>query len=294
MIKYLGKSLVVSVGEEDLENLSAKQGLLQGKSVGELKILVIGDLHLGYEEVLNKSGVLVGRKLFEEMLFDLEEIFKVIEKGKMVNVKADEGEEVKDDKLVVDGGVGLGDNDEKRSAGKIVDKVILLGDIKHDFGEINRQEWSDTLKLFEFLEERCGELIVIKGNHDNMLQGIARQRDVVVRESYVFGEYCFMHGDKDILEAWGKNIKTWVIGHVHPAVKLSDGVKTEKYKCFLTGKFKGRKVIIVPSFSEYSSGSDFRESDLNCAWGFDVLKFEVGVVGEDLRVLDFGKLGKIE
>jgi len=237
MIKYIGKCLLLNVGEQRKE-----------------KILVIGDLHLGFEESLNRSGVLISRKMFEELLEDLDEIFSAV------------GE---------------------------VDKIVLLGDVKNDFGEINKQEWSDVVKLFEYLEDKCKEIVIIKGNHDNMLKGIAKQRDIEVKDYFVLGEYCFLHGDKDFPAIYDKRIKYWIVGHAHPAVKLSDGVKIEKYKCFLIGKYKGKKIIIVPSFFEYSAGSDFRENDLNLAWPFNVEKFEVCVVGEDLKVLDFGKLGKL-
>ena len=57
-ISYIGKCLLVEV---------------LGK-----KILSVGDLHLGYEEALNISGV--GRKLFGEMIKDFEEIFEKIGK----------------------------------------------------------------------------------------------------------------------------------------------------------------------------------------------------------------------
>ena len=248
MIKYIGKCLLLDVGEQ-LQPLKKVLGVKKKE-----KVLVIGDLHLGYEESLNKSGVLISRKMFEELLKDLDEIFSVV------------GE---------------------------VDKIVLLGDVKHDFGEINRQEWSDVIKLFEYLEDRCKDIVIIKGNHDNMLQGIAKQRDIEVKDYFILENMAFLHGDKDFPGIYDKKIKYWIVGHAHPAVKLSDGVKVEKYKCFLSGRYKGKKVIIVPSFFEYSAGSDFRENDLNLAWPFNVDKFEVGVVGEDLKVLDFGKLGKL-
>ena len=47
-ISYIGKCLLISE---------------KGK-----KILIIGDLHLGYEEVLNQGGVFVTRKMFDEMI----------------------------------------------------------------------------------------------------------------------------------------------------------------------------------------------------------------------------------
>ena len=89
--------------------------------------------------------------------------------------------------------------------------------------------------------------------------------------------------DKTFDRMLDRGIKYWIFGHGHPAVKITDGVKIEKYKCFLSGKFKGREIIIVPSFFEYSEGSDPRENDLGMAWKFDLEKFNVWAVGEDLE-----------
>ena len=54
-IEYIGKCLLVET---------------DGK-----RVLVVGDLHLVYEEALQRAGVSVGRKLFGEMMEDFEKIF---------------------------------------------------------------------------------------------------------------------------------------------------------------------------------------------------------------------------
>ena len=238
-ISYLGKCLLIS------EN---------GK-----KILVVGDLHLGYEETLNQAGIFLTRKMFEEVIAYFELIFSRIGK---------------------------------------VDNIVLLGDIKHKFGDILRQEWNDVLRLFDYLQSKLnedGKIIITKGNHDVILEPIAKKREFVeMKDYFVFKEIVFLHGDRDFVEIHDKKIKCWIMGHGHPAVKLSDGVKVEDYKCFLSGRFKNRGVIILPSFFEYSEGSDPRESDLKMGWDFNFNKFNVLVVGEDdLKVLDFGELGRL-
>jgi len=236
-IDYIGKCLLV----ED-----------EGK-----RVLVVGDLHLGFEERLNKSGILVLRKSYDEIISDFNEIFDVIE-----------GE---------------------------VDEVVLLGDLKHTFGRGLGQEWNEVLKIFDYLGKKCKRIIVIKGNHDNYLENIASKVGVEIVDYYILGETCFLHGDKDFGEVWAGGIERFVIGHVHPAVKLRDGVKLEKYKCFLKGKYKKREVIVVPSFMNYPVGSDPREGVIGLAWDLDFGDFDVKIVEENgLKVLDFGKLGKLD
>jgi len=279
-ISYLGKCLLI---EEKGEN-----------------ILVIGDLHLGYEESLNRGGVFISRKMFEEMIGELERIFS--------------------------------------KSGKI-DKIVLLGDVKHNFSGVLRQEWDEVSGLLEYLEGKLkdgGEIIIIRGNHDNYLKNIvnfdnrtehlseiirnkvpectresgdsrcpvignseevkriahiAFKKGVKVCDYFVLGEFCFLHGDRDFSEILGEGVKYWIIGHGHPAVKLGDGVKVESYKCFLVGGFEGREIVIVPSFFEYFAGSDPRENDLGLAWKFDLEKFKVLIVDDKgLEVRDFGIL----
>ena len=211
------------------------------------KILVVGDLHLGYEESLERSGVLAGRKYFDEMIKDFDLVFSKVGK---------------------------------------VDTVCLLGDVKHNFSGNLRQEWNDALELFEYLLKHCSGIKVIRGNHDNYLMTITgKVKKTEVVESYVVGDTGFVHGNKEV----ELDVKRIVMGHGHPAVKISDGTKTEKYKCFLVGKWKKKEIIVVPSFAEYYQGSDPEDSDLEERWGFDLEKFEVKVVN-GLEALGFGKL----
>ena len=239
-ITYLGKTLLIVNNE-----------------IGK-KIVVIGDLHLGYEESLNRSGVFIGRKMFDELLSDLENVF--------------------------------------RKTGK-VDEIILLGDVKHNFSENLRQEWNDVLELIDYLGKKTSKIVIIRGNHDNYLKTIVgKMKNVSVSDYSLFSDCAFLHGDRDVEEIWENNeIKRVIVGHGHPAIRISDGTKTEKYKCFLVGRYKGKEMIIVPSFAEFYKGTDVRERSLGLVWELDYNKFEVLVVDkENLKGLDFGKLGKIE
>jgi uncharacterized protein len=221
------------------------------------RILVVGDLHLGFEESLNRSGVFVSGRMYEDMIEHFDLVFD---------------------------GVGK------------VDLIVLLGDVKHAFGSILKQEWKDVLNLLEYFKGKLaekGELVVVKGNHDAILEPIVKKGGVEVVDYLVIGKYCFVHGDKAFDEMEGRGVKVWVMGHGHPAIKLSDGIKIEKYKCFLIGKYKRREVIILPSFPAFNEGSDPREFDLGLAWEFDLGGFNVKLIGEGVDVLDFGKLGEM-
>ncbi len=219
------------------------------------RVLVIGDLHLGYEESLNERGFFVSRSVLKNVLDYFEKFFKKF--GRF-------------------------------------DKIILLGDVKHEFGKISRQEWGEVIEVVESFKKKCEEIIIVKGNHDKILEPVIRRYEYVrFVDYYIFEEFCFLHGDREFKEIYSKEIKYWIVGHGHPAIKISDGVKMEKYKCFLYGKYKDKRVVIVPSFIEVSEGSDPRESDLGLFFDLNYNKCGVFVVSEDFEVLDFGKLGKI-
>lgn len=173
--------------------------------------------------------------------------------------------------------------------------VIINGDLKHEFGQISRQEWHDTLELLDLLLRRS-KVILIKGNHDMILESIARRKNLEIKEFYITGNMCILHGHKILLdkEIYDKKIKTVIIGHEHPAVSLREGAKAEKYKCFLLGKWHKKNLIVMPSFFTIFEGSDVKIEKLLSPYLDEktIGNFEVFVLGD--KVYRFGKLNNIE
>jgi len=216
------------------------------------KVLVIADSHIGYEEALNKQGVLIPRLYFKDTLKRLEEI---LAKTGDLNV------------------------------------IVINGDIKHEFGTISDQEWRNTLKLMDFLSKHCKELVLVRGNHDKILGPISKKRNIKFVDNIIIGDKLILHGDKvdDMIK--NKSIKTVIIGHEHPAVSLNDGAKVERYKCFLKGKFKGKNLIVQPSFNLVTEGTDVTKEKLLSPFLKEISNFEVFIVGD--KVYDFGKLKEL-
>ena len=202
------------------------------------RVLIVSDLHMGYGQSLREGGVMLPTKLYENSLKEFEEIF--------------------------------------RSIGN-VEKVIILGDLKHEMGSILKEEWSEVLGLMDYLKNSCGKLVVIKGNHDIFTRSITEKRGVQVVDFYIWKGYCFLHGDRDFKEIYSEEINCWVLGHAHPAISLNDGAKSEKYKCFLLGNYKGKKIIILPSWFSVNEGTDVKilgkVANLGLAWNFNLDKF---------------------
>ncbi len=49
------------------------------------KILIIADLHLGYEEALNKEGILVPRQMFKVLKKEIKKLLKLKPKTIIIN-----------------------------------------------------------------------------------------------------------------------------------------------------------------------------------------------------------------
>ncbi len=210
-----------------------------GLQIGET--LIIADLHIGYEEALNKQGVMVPRFQLEDVLARLDKIIK------KANPKT----------------------------------IVVNGDIKHEFGRISEQEWRETLRVIDFLLERSKKLVLVKGNHDTVLGPIAEKRGVEVREEYEIREkgVLIIHGHKMV--SIPARVKTIIIGHEHPAVSLRDGARAETFKCFLRGKYDRKNLIAMPSFNLVAEGTDaLKEELLSPFLQQDITCFEVFVISD--------------
>ncbi|MBS3175990.1 metallophosphoesterase [Candidatus Woesearchaeota archaeon] len=238
-----------------------------GLYIKKQKVLVFSDFHLGYEEALQKQGILVPRFQFKDTVQRLEHIFSVCQKKKW-SIKT----------------------------------IVINGDLKHEFGKISNQEWREILRLMDILLQHCKELVIVKGNHDIILDPIVKKRmekgNVKLQPFYRAGSIVFTHGDilVDTLfdEKELKKIRTIIIGNEHPAVALQERGRVERFKCFLAGKYKDKTLFVLPSFQLLTTGTDvLREEILSPYLKQDLKDFGCWIVADDGNVLDFGMLKNV-
>ena len=212
--------------------------------------VVLGDLHLGYEKALEEDGMFLPRINTESIR---EELNRIICKYSPA-------------------------------------RIVLLGDIKHDFKRTRYESRDEVRKIIDLLMN-AAEVIVVKGNHDNFLQNILQDTGLMAVDYVDLCGFRMEHGHVDS----GK--RPVIIGHEHPSVKiagaLSGGVKVQ---CFLYLKKEG--ILVIPPFSPLSSGTDLTlagpESFMSPACkDADVLDAEVYGVTE-LGILPLGRLRDIE
>jgi len=213
------------------------------------KVLIVSDFHLGYEGSLEKQGVLVPRFQAQDIMQGLEKILKKKTKPRT---------------------------------------VIINGDLKHEFGRILASEWRYILRIFDLILKYTKKLIIVKGNHDLVLGPIAAKRNIMLIDDIFVDDTYICHGDS-VNDNKVKKAKTLIIGHEHPAVSLQEGVRVEKFKAFLKGKYKRKTLIVQPSFNPVFEGTDvLREKRLSPFLQKDLGSFEAWVVADTVRY--FGKL----
>lgn len=219
--------------------------------IKKYKALIISDLQIGYEESLANRGIFVPRLQFKLIKDRLTKIFSKVKP----------------------------------------ELVIINGDLKHEFGLINNQEWKDALAILDFIGDNSKKIILIKGNHDVILGPIAKKRDISLVDFYRIDSIFITHGHKFLLKVL--NSKIIIIGHEHPAVSLREGVKVEKYKCFLKGTYNKSILIVMPSFNMLNEGSDIlKEQILSPFLRRDLYNFYIYIVEDE--VYKFGKVKNLK
>jgi len=168
--------------------------------------------------------------------------------------------------------------------------LVINGDVKHEFGRISGQERRDVLGLLRKLKRRV-DIVLVRGNHDTITKPLADEEHVPFVDQYIIDDVLLVHGHE--LVAIPRNVKTIVIGHMHPAIVLSDGVRREKFKCFLTATYKRKHVIVLPSFSTLTEGVDVLTAESNTPFLTDrsLKKAEVYVLADEIRA--FGRVEKV-
>jgi len=215
--------------------------------------LIISDLHLGYEQSLNAEGIMIPR--FQYPL--------IIERLKKIQQKSS------------------------------CNNIVVNGDLKHEFGQISRQEWNETQEFLDYLKANFDDIVLIKGNHDNFTKFIAQKTDLEVEECFKIDDSLVLHGDK-ILEGIDPEINNLIIGHEHPSIGLRNGERVEKIKCYLAGKYKQWNLIVMPSFNFVTEGSDILQERPLSPFVKAISNGELEVYAvENFEVFQFGKIKDI-
>lgn len=189
------------------------------------RTLLLADIHLGYEEAVAEEGVYLPRAQLEYF---------------------------------------------KREIGSVVDevsieRVVVIGDLKHRFDRLSRQEKTEITEAVEYLRSRgVQEIVLVRGNHDNYVSYLAERLGVRVVDYLLLDDILLIHGHTDPLQDQRidiSSVRVIVYGHEHPSIVLRDRLgKIGKLPVFLeiplsiggAGRVRG---IVLPATGFYQLGS---------------------------------------
>lgn len=175
-----------------------------------------------------------------------------------------------------------------------VDKVFLLGDVKHRIGM-----WGKEIRQVERLItalENAGisktDIVIVKGNHDGGVDSVV-DIDVESSRGMVYKKIGFFHGhampNDDVLQT-----DTLIFAHAHPAVFLRDRVGGVKERVWLEGKIeidgKLKDIIVLPAFNDICASTSV---NLERPVGVFFKKGKWDYKGAEAVLLDGTLLGEI-
>ena len=188
--------------------------------IKSIRSLIGSDFHLGYEIVLaEEGGYYLPQGQFTEIVEELKFILDKLE----------------------------------------VDKMIIVGDLKHKFSMRTRQETREVTSFIKFLSENVQETVIIRGNHDNFVRGIFAKYDNIdfVEPLFEAGNYLFVHGHvlNEQIETHMREMFT-IMAHEHPALMLYDDIGGKiKIPAFAYSKtVYDKPILILPAVSPLMSG----------------------------------------
>lgn len=188
--------------------------------------------------------------------------------------------------------------------------MVILGDLKHTIAvppsgdvreyKIAARKERDEVNLF--VEEMSGvaDLILLKGNHDGGLR--ADGMKVYGSRGALFGGVGMVHGhawpSREVMKA-----ELLVMGHVHPAVRMRDGlgysisrpcwVRAPLAKDVLPEKYENAnedmEVIIMPAFNPLCGGMAVNTEGI-----MGPMKKLIDLKNANAYLLDGTNLGKVE
>ncbi len=165
-------------------------------------------------------------------------------------------------------------------------RILIDGDFKHEFSRNVRQEWDEITDIIDLIKSRS-ELIAVRGNHDNYLKNILSKYSITLHNQYITKNFTFLHGDKRM--DW-KGVL--VMGHEHPSIKIRDSIGgLLNLPVFMYNK----NVIVLPSPSIYSSGSDILGNEIISPMlsNFNIDEMDCFAIDEKIGILEMGKIKEI-
>jgi len=145
-----------------------------------------------------------------------------------------------------------------------VDRLVIIGDVKHQVPGSTKQEHIEVPRFFNGLLNHYPRIDLVKGNHDTDIERMLPSRVVVHDQGgFLLDDVGFVHG-----HAWPSegvmSSRLLVMGHNHPAVIFEDGLHHNQVeRCWVRCRFKStgdryarvpEEAIMIPAFNRSLGG----------------------------------------
>jgi putative SbcD/Mre11-related phosphoesterase len=216
----------------------------------EERTVVVADLHIGYESALEAEGIHIPRIQTKTVISSLSKLLDRYEP----------------------------------------DRLVILGDLKHEFSRNLGQEMKDVRAVLDSVSDRT-DIVLVKGNHDNYIESIVSRIQVPVVNQYKAAGITFVHGHQPCVE------RPLIMGHEHPSIKIVDRVGAYlKLPCHVW--LRQERILVLPAYSPLASGTDITGVDAGdylspILKGCDVRSADIFACS-DIGLIPLGKLASLE
>jgi len=195
------------------------------------------------------------------------------------------------------------------------EKVIVLGDLKHNVKGPSRLETKILPDFISTVRKYVDEFVIVPGNHDGKLEiilggqaVIAPSKGLFIEEEKVLLTHGHVKPDKHFLSV----ARTIITGHLHPVLRIGYGDAGTKIRIWLrlvgkrkelvkklyhekTSKLKGEvELLVMPSFNNILQGRSVNDLGISSLVRGPLLNSGAFELGEaDIIALDGSPLGKL-
>jgi len=137
-------------------------------------------------------------------------------------------------------------------------KVVVGGDLLHAFDGVPRGVEETVVDLRDAARRRGTDLVVVRGNHDTMLDSVYRGETA---DEYRLddGKTAVVHGHEP--PGTTRGVERYVVGHDHPSITIEG----RRRACYLLGSGvhepTGADVLVLPPFNRLCSGTVVNGAD---------------------------------
>ncbi|WP_456435319.1 metallophosphoesterase [Methanopyrus sp.] len=150
--------------------------------------------------------------------------------------------------------------------------LVIVGDLKHNVPSASRIEFRGVPKIVDAAFEIVDEVIVVKGNHDGLVEELLRDQRgvrVVGTSGILIDGFYFLHGHAEPDHELLPRSNVLVFGHEHP---VSDAVPGVSVKVLVEleldldgltrGEVSGRAPgFVLPAFDDLVGGTEVTSDD---------------------------------